>query len=451
MDSFDFELTFSTVVSPVIKWLRELGFAFSGPAASWTLGQLSLIIFAWLIAVVLNKRMTAACEKLLSLVSGSVAMTRLHQIIVRRIPIIIFTALLWVSLVVMRAITWPSRSHIILAVASLATAWLLIVIVTRLIRNRAVANLVAIAAWSVAALNIVGLLPQAIALLDSIAFDFANFRLSLLVVIKAIVTISVMLWLAITLGQFADSRIRAIDDLTPSLKVLVGKLAKALLFILAVVFALNIVGIDLTAFAVFSGAIGLGLGFGLQKVVSNLISGIILLADKSIKPGDVISVDDTYGRIHQLAARYVSVVARDGREYLIPNEDLITNKVVNWSFSSALVRLDVPFGVSYQADPHEVRRIACEATGTQDRVVSSPAPVCHITGFGDSSVDYVLRFWIADPEGGTINIRGNVYLALWDALKETGIGIPYPHRELLLSSPVQVEISRKPAAAETGP
>jgi len=239
-----------------------------------------------------------------------------------------------------------------------------------------------------------------------------------------------MVPLADDVGQFADARIRAIDDLAPSMKVLVSKMARALLIVIALLWGLNIIGVELTAFAVFSGAIGLGIGFGLQKVVSNLISGFILLADKSIKPGDVISVEDTYGRISQLAARYVSVVARDGREFLIPNEDLITNKVVNWSFSSELVRLDVHFGVSYKADPHQVRPLACEAAGSQDRVVSQPAPVCHITGFGDSSVDYILRFWITDPTGGLTNIRGNVYLALWDAFQEAGISIPFPQREV---------------------
>lgn len=448
MESLGLDVNFAELIAPVLKWLRELGFAFSGPAARWTLGQLVLIVTAWLVAALLNKRLTAAGEKILPSLAGNVALVRLHQIVIRRARFFLFAAMLWASLVIMRAITWPSRSHLILAVASLATAWLLIVIVTRLIRNRPIANLVAAIAWTVAALNIVGLLPQALELLDSIAINLDNFRLSLLVVLKGIVTISVMVWLAVTLGQFADKRIRAIEDLTPSLKVLVGKLAKALLFIIAVAWGLNIVGIDLTAFAVFSGAIGLGLGFGLQKVVSNLISGFILLADKSIKPGDVISVDETYGRINQLAARYVSVIARDGREYLIPNEDLITNKVVNWSFSSALVRLDVHFGVSYKADPHLVRKLACEAAAPQDRVVSAPAPVCHITGFGDSSVDYVLRFWIADPQAGTLNIRGNVFLALWDALKEAGIEIPYPHRELLVSSPVPVEVKDPRAAAE---
>jgi small-conductance mechanosensitive channel len=173
-----------------------------------------------------------------------------------------------------------------------------------------------------------------------------------------------------------------------------------------------------------------GLGFGLQKVVSNLVSGVILLIDKSIKPGDVISLGETFGWIEQMGARYVSVVTRDGKEFLIPNEDLITGQVVNWSHTNAFVRLDIHFGTAYDADPHLVRKVAREATVGVARVLSHRPPVCHIVGFGDSSVDYILRFWIDDPTGGLTNIRGNVYLALWDAFKEHGINIPFPQREV---------------------
>lgn len=427
----------------VTKWLRELGFAFSGPNVSWTIGQVAFIALAFLIALSLDKRITKICERHLAAFAGSPGLTRLMNVVVHQMKIILFAGLLWLALVIMREVTWPSRSQIILSAASLATAWLVISTASRLIRNRTIAKLVSVAAWTVAALNIVGLLPATIEALDGAAIQMDEFRLSLLVVLKGLLTLSVLLWLAVTLGQFADSRIRAIEDLTPSLKVLVSKISRALLIVVALLWGLNIIGIELTAFAVFSGAIGLGIGFGLQKVISNLISGFILLADKSIKPGDVISVEDTYGRISQLAARYVSVIARDGREFLIPNEDLITNKVVNWSFSNELVRLDVHFGVSYKADPHKVRPLACAAAATQDRVEKQPAPVCHITGFGDSSVDYILRFWIHDAHEGTTNIRGHVFLALWDALKEAGIEIPYPHRELIVSSPVPVDVSKR--------
>jgi small-conductance mechanosensitive channel len=201
-------------------------------------------------------------------------------------------------------------------------------------------------------------------------------------------------------------------------------------FCAAVIIGLQSIGFDLSSLTLFSGAIGLGIGFGLQKVVSNLISGLILLVDKSIKPGDVISLGETFGWISELGARYVSVVTRDGREYLIPNEDLITGQVVNWSHSSELVRLDIYFGVSYDSDPHEVRKLASEAAAEVKRVVPNPAPVCHVVGFGDSSIDFILRFWIRDPTGGLTNVRGAVYLALWDALKAANIEIPFPRRDV---------------------
>ena len=202
---------------------------------------------------------------------------------------------------------------------------------------------------------------------------------------------------------------------------------------------LRTVGVDLTGLAVLSGAIGVGLGFGLQKVVSNLVSGVIILLDKSIKPGDVISLGETFGWINSLGARYVSITTRDGREYLIPNEDLITGQVVNWSHSNDFVRLDIYFGTAYGDDPHKVRKIAVEAAKSVDRVLSVKPPVCHIVGFGDSSVDYILRFWIRDPTGGLTNIRGNVYLALWDAFQAGGISIPFPQREVrMLGEPAPI-------------
>jgi small-conductance mechanosensitive channel len=203
--------------------------------------------------------------------------------------------------------------------------------------------------------------------------------------------------------------------------------------------AMQSLNIDLTALTVLSGAVGVGIGFGLQKVVSNFISGIIILLDQSIKPGDTITLGETFGWIRELRARFVSVVTRDGREYLIPNEDFITTQVVNWSFSDKFVRLDVPFGVSYSSDPHEVTRLAIDAAAGVDRVDSRVRrPVCWMTEFGDSSINFVLRFWIDDPQGGLTNIRGKVLLALWDTFKEYGISIPFPHREVIMRTPVTI-------------
>ena len=187
-------------------------------------------------------------------------------------------------------------------------------------------------------------------------------------------------------------------------------------------------------FALLGGAIGVGLGFGLQKIVSNLVSGVIILLDKSIKPGDVISLDGTFGWITQLGARYASVLTRDGREYLIPNEDFITSQVINWSHSSDLVRLEIAFGVSYDSNPHDVKRLASEAPLAVARVVNIPKPVCHIVNFGDSSIDFALRFWIKDSTAGLTNVRGDVFLALWDVLDANDIEIPFPRRDVTILS-----------------
>jgi len=172
------------------------------------------------------------------------------------------------------------------------------------------------------------------------------------------------------------------------------------------------------------------------------VSGVIILLDKSIKPGDVISLGDTFGWIQTLGARYASVVTRDGKEYLIPHEDLITGQVVNWSHSDEFVRLDINFGTAYDDDPHKVRKLAIEAANEVERVLTSRPPVCHIVGFGDSSVDYILRFWITDPTGGLTNIRGNVYLALWDSFKKNNISLPFPQQEVRvlsdMPSPIKV-------------
>ena len=265
-----------------------------------------------------------------------------------------------------------------------------------------------------------------------VGFDLGGVRLSLLLLVKGFVLVSALLIAARFLSKTTATRIQKNEDISPSMRVLVVKAVQVVLYGAALFVGLNAVGVDLTGLAFLSGAIGVGLGFGLQKVVSNLVSGIIILLDKSIKPGDVISLGDTFGWINTLGARYASVVTRDGKEYLIPNEDLITNQVVNWSHSDAYVRLDIHFGTSYGDDPHKVRKLAVEAAKSVDRVLTHKPPVCHIVGFGDSSVDYILRFWIEDPTGGLTNIRGNVFLALWDAFHDNGISIPFPQREVRL-------------------
>ena len=370
---------------------------------------------------------------------------------------LILVGLLWPAIGIITQ-TEPAADVRLLGIAAtLLTAWVAIRLGATLIRNPIIAKIFAPIAWTIAALSILGLLQPTIQVLDSASLTLGNFRLSVLVAFKGIAVLGALLWASLTLAHFLERRLRGMAELTPSAQVLLGKFLRIALIASAIVIALNSIGIDLTALALLSGAVGLGLGFGLQKVVSNLISGFILLLDKSIKPGDVIEVGETFGWITSLRARYVSVVTRDGKEYLIPNEDLITQRVVNWSFSSQLVRLEVNFGVAYSAEPHRVRQLACEAAAKPSRVVREPKPVCHLTAFGDSSLDFILRFWIRDPADGVLNVKGEVLLALWDILRENNIEIPYPHRQIILQHPFnvtagegQLRPSGPPSAASPG-
>jgi small-conductance mechanosensitive channel len=230
--------------------------------------------------------------------------------------------------------------------ASLTALWIVLRASARLMRDAFLARVVATFAWIVAALDILGLLAPTAAALDGVAITLGTLRLSLLLVIKAALVMAVLLWAALALGRLVNTRIQRVAALSPSVQVLSGNLIKIALVSVALLIGLNTVGIDLTAFTVFSGAVGVGIGFELQKIVSNFVSGIILLLERSVKPGDVIAVGGTFGSITYLGARYASVRGRDGKEYLIPNENLITNEVVNWSYSSSLVRLDAEFGVA---------------------------------------------------------------------------------------------------------
>ncbi len=352
------------------------------------------------------------------------------RLVVANLATIVFVLVVAIMHAVMLSLTTPIRSYLLGVATSLASAWVVIALVAGLIRNPFVYRLVAISAWTLAALSILGLLTPTMTALDSIGVVIGGLRVTPLLVIKTAVLLMLTLWAANAASDFLDRRVRSTADLTPSIQVLIGKLIRLLLITFAILIALSTVGIDFSALAFFSGAVGVGLGFGLQKIVSNLVSGIILLADKSIKPGDVISVGDSFGWVDAMGARYTSVVTRDGREFLIPNEDFVTQRVINWSYSNDEVRLDVEFGVAYTADPHHVCELATKAAAGVDRVLIKPAPVCHLKAFGQSSLDFVLRFWIRDPVDGITNVRGKVLLALWDALKAEGIEIPYPVRDV---------------------
>ncbi|WP_171171856.1 mechanosensitive ion channel family protein [Ruegeria sp. HKCCA0370] len=403
----------------------------------WRQYQLVIILFLWALAFLL-KVLTQPRWDAWTRARTGWPKWRLRTMVqlMQRLTLVYFVLLSWLLYQVMQHVTWPSRSYLIGIIATLAAAWLAIALVARLVRNRTLRRIFKWAMWVYATLVALNLTDDVAEFLDGVAISVGDLHISLLGILKAILLIGVLLTLARIGTRAAERGLQSNDDITPSMQVLLAKGIQVLLYGAVFLAAIRTLGFDLTGIALLSGAIGVGIGFGLQKVVSNLISGIIILMDRSIKPGDVISLGDTFGWINALGARYVSVVTRDGREYLIPNEDLITNQVVNWSHSDKFVRLDLDFGTSYEDDPHKVRATAIRAVKAVTRVLSGGKhePVCHITGFGDSSVDYVLRFWISDPTKGLTNIRGNVYLALWDAFQDEGISIPFPQREVRLLS-----------------
>jgi small-conductance mechanosensitive channel len=333
-----------------------------------------------------------------------------------------------------------------MAITKLLLAWMFIRLIVQLIENRAARNIIALSIWIIAALSIFGIMDQTTTTLDAIGFNLGEFRLSALSVIKGVFGIFILLYGALVLARVTDKHVSSIRSLTPSSRVLLSKMVRVLLVVTALLIGVTSAGIDLSLFAVFSGAIGLGIGFGLQKVISNLFSGMLLLLDQSIKPGDIIEMEGTFGWVNHLGARYTEIVTRDNKSYLVPNEEFITKQVINWSHGNTLVRIEVSFGVHYNSNPHEVKKLAIEAAKTPDRVVDSPSPVCHLIEFGDSSLNFVLRYWIKDAEKGIANTKGDVMLALWDSFQEQNIQIPYPHREVFVheaSKPVSKKTAQK--------
>jgi small-conductance mechanosensitive channel len=421
-------------IEDITKWLATFeAWVMQYVLTMATLQQL-LAVFAIMLVARLAARKLAAWlavkgkawrERYFSLISS-----RFYISLQDFLQLLLISLILWAAFVVAAAAKWPL---IILNVAaSLMSAWAIIRIGSSVIQSRFWSKTLAISMWAIAALNIVGWLDIVATTLDKAVLPIGQHSLSLLVLMKGGVILAVLLWLA---GIASDGMERALwrSQLTPSQKVLFHKLAKILFIALAILFGLNTVGIDFTALAVFSGALGIGIGFGLQKVFANLMSGFILLMDKSIKPGDVIAVADTYGWVNRLGARYVSILTRDGKEHLIPNETMITERVENWSYTDGKVRIHIPIGVSYNSDIPLVRKLLLQVAQNHPRILKKPEPVSLIAGFGDHSVNFEIRAWIEDPVNGIGNVRSGVYEDVWKIFKEHGIEIPFPQRDLNLN------------------
>lgn len=342
-----------------------------------------------------------------------------------------------------------SSTGLISGAVSLLTAWIVIRLVTLVIRSPFWSQVAFYVVWPIAALDAFGVLDDVVRQLDAFAIPIGETeggvrqRYSALDLVRTLLLFGVLFWGARVLNTLITGRINAIDELTVSFKALLSKILDVLLPIIALVAALQIVGFPFGTLAIFGGAVGLGIGLGMQRTVSNFFAGFTLIADKSIKPGDVIEIDGAYGWVTQMNARYVSLRTRDGTAYLVPNDRFIEEGVVNWSHDDRVVRLHAPFGVSYSTkDLRTLARRAEETALTIDRVLKTPAPRCNLMEFGDSSINFDLRFWINDPANGTKNVTSDVLMAIWDLLAEMNIEVPFPQRDLhIKSAPEGVRIA----------
>lgn len=327
---------------------------------------------------------------------------------------------------------------------SLSVAWLLIRMVTTFLPDgfRKPAGWII---WIFAAFYAFGIFEDVISWLSTIGPPFGNRTISPVFVVQAILTVALFMFAANWLAKKLKTRVDDLPQVEPSLRILMGNAVQVGLFFGAALLAMAGLGIPLSGLAVLGGAIGVGLGFGMQQIVANFISGVILLTDRSIKPDDVIEVDETYGVVKSLGLRYASVITRDGKEHLIPNEMLITDKVVNWSFSTKEVRVKRRLRVEYESDLRQAVDLVQKGAMETDRVLAHPAPKCLVMEFGDEAIEIEVRFWINDPENGVSNVSSAVMLNIWDKFKEAGIDIPLRHEDILITpgSTLKVEMVKQ--------
>jgi small-conductance mechanosensitive channel len=285
-------------------------------------------------------------------------------------------------------------------------------------------------AWGVVALHITGLLPDLIALLESVSFTVGKQRLDLWMILQGIATVLATLLLALWVGGTVEGRLMTAPGLDSNLRIVFARLAKALLILLAVLIALPVVGLDLTTLSVFGGALGVGLGFGLQKIAANYVSGFIILLDRSIRIGDLISVGTDRGQVTRITTRYTVIKGMTGVEAIVPNEVLVGSVVQNESFTDTRVRLALPVQVAYGTDLEKAMALMVEAAAGQERVLVDPPPKAFVMAFADSGINLELGFWVGDPEEGTQQLRSDINLAIWRAFQVAGIEIPFPQREV---------------------
>lgn len=289
---------------------------------------------------------------------------------------------------------------------------------------------ISIVVWTGVVFYLSDLLPAVLGLLDSLAIKIGDIRISVLSAINLVLLIAVLFTFAIWLSAFLERRLKTYTHLSSNVRVVLTKVSRYFLIALSIIIALNAVGIDLTALTVFGGALGVGLGFGLQRIASNFISGFLILFDRSIQPGDLVRIGDRLGQVQELRARYLVVRDYDGVSTLIPNENLITSEVINWSYGDSKIRLKVPVEISYDDDPEKALALLLKIAIRHPRILDDPPPAALMLQFAANGIQLELSFWIDDPQNGMGSLRSEINIAIWHEFRANNIMFPYPQHDI---------------------
>ncbi len=404
---------------------QELVDDFSSAAMLW---QVGIILGSLLIAWSIN-----------SLQRARLASSNVHQAAIEGLTRVLFPIssllMVWLGQLVIshwynaNLLELASRLLIAMAVIRLA------VYVLRYVFSpsgwlRATENVFSTAVWLILVLHVTGLLPDIIAALDSVRFNIGKSAVSLWLVIQGLFTVLVTVFIALWLSRLIENKLMQATNININMRVVINKVIRIAFVFIAVLVALSAVGLDITLLSVFGGALGVGLGFGLQKIASNYVSGFIILLDESMSLGDFVTIGSYYGSVQELRSRYMVLRQLDGTDVIIPNETLITSAVVNHTATRRRVKIALPIQVGYDTDLRATLELMKEVAGRHPRVMKEPAPDAKLVGFGESGIDLNLTVWVPDPENGAGDIPSTVYLNLWDEFKARGISIPFPQREV---------------------
>ena len=415
--------------------LQEILADLSTPASWW---QIAIVIAAFLIAWAINGGLRAYVMR------NAPEHWKLGIGGVNR-ALFPLSALFFVWLGQLVLATWQHTSILVLASQLLIAmaAIRLIVYVVRYITEpggmlKALESTISGLIWLVLALHLTGVLPGIFDALESVKFNLGKNPINLLIALQGVLTVIVTILVALWFSRVFENRLMRIQDINMNVRVVLSKLLRIFLLFIAVMIALSAVGLDITMLSVFGGALGVGLGFGLQRIASNYVSGFIILLDKSMQIGDVVTIDTHYGVVSDLRTRYLVLRKLDGTQVIIPNESLITNPVINHSFTDHKARVQLSIQVSYDSDLDLAMRLIEEIAHDHPRVLIEPAPAVHLRTFGESGIDLMLTVWIPDPEEGSAVLQSEINIKIWQAFKANNISIPFPQREVrVLNMPSQ--------------